>query len=101
MPEVGFNDLPAAEKAYWATQVTYTSAALFADLSHYEPWNHNIPCSYIFQTLDNALPLNLQQAMAQQLSLAPNPLTATIVAGHCGFLSVPEKLLGALKQVGA
>ena len=101
MPEVGFNDLPADEKAYWATQVTWTAAALFADASHYEPWSNNIPCSYIFQTLDNALPLNLQQGMAQQLSLAPNPLTATIEAGHCGFLSVPERLLGALKQVSA
>ncbi len=94
MPEIGFNDLPPAEKAYWATQVTWTSAALFSDASHYEPWNHNIPCSYIFQTLDNALPYTLQQAMAQQLTS-----TTSIAAGHCGFLSMPIRLIGALKQV--
>jgi hypothetical protein len=99
MPEVGFNDLPADKKAYWATQVTWTSAALFAAPSQFEPWRNGIPCSYIFQTIDNALPLNLQQAMAEQIELGPNPLQASIEAGHCGFLSMPSGLLGALKSV--
>ena len=39
------------------------------------------------------------QGMAQQLQLGPNPRTATMNSGHCGFLSMPERLLGALKQV--
>ncbi|KAK4156622.1 Alpha/beta hydrolase fold-1 [Chaetomidium leptoderma] len=99
MPEIGFNDLPADKKAEWAQQVTWTSAALFAAPSQFEPWNNGIPGAYIFQTLDNALPYDLQQAMAQQLQLGPNTRTATIASGHCGFLSMPERLLGALKQV--
>ena len=99
MPEVGFNDLPADEKAFWSTQVTWTSAALFAAPSQFEPWNNGIPGAYIFETLDNALPLNLQQAMAQQLQLGPQPRNATIETGHCGFLSQPGALLGALKSV--
>ncbi|KAK4098783.1 alpha/beta-hydrolase [Parathielavia hyrcaniae] len=99
MPEIGFNDLPADQQAYWAQQVTWTSAALFADPSQYEPWNNGIPGAYIFQTVDNALPLHLQQNMAQQLQLGPDPRNATVETGHCGFLSKPERLLGALKQV--
>jgi len=99
MPEIGFNDLPEDEKTYWAQQTTWTSAALFAAPSQFEPWNNGIPCSYIYQTIDNALPLNLQEQMAQQLQLGPDPRTATIEAGHCGFLSMPDRLLAALKQV--
>jgi hypothetical protein len=99
MPEIGFNDLPADQKTYWSQQVTWTSAALFAAPSQFAPWANGIPCAYIFQTLDNALPYDLQQGMAQQLQLGPDPRTATIEAGHCGFLSIPERLLGALKQV--
>ncbi|KAL2193720.1 Alpha/beta hydrolase fold-1 [Corynascus similis CBS 632.67] len=99
MPEVGFNDLPVDKQAYWAQQVTWTSAALFAAPSQFEPWTNGIPGAYIFETLDNALPYELQQNMAQQLQLGPDPRTATIESGHCGFLSMPERLLGALKQV--
>jgi hypothetical protein len=99
MPEVGFNDLPADQQAYWAQQVTWTSAALFAAPSQFEPWNNGIPGAYIFQTIDNALPYELQQGMAQQLQLGPDPRNATMESGHCGFLSMPERLLGALKQV--
>ncbi|KAL2136183.1 hypothetical protein VTI74DRAFT_5061 [Chaetomium olivicolor] len=98
MPEIGFNDLPDDQKAYWATQVTYTSAALFAAESQFEPWNNGIPGSYIFCTLDNALPYSLQQGMAEQLKLGPNPRNATVESGHCPFLSMPERLLGAFKQ---
>ena len=98
MPEIGFNDL-GDMKEYWSQQVTWTSAALFAAPSQFEPWNNGIPGSYIFQTIDNALPLPLQQAMAEQLQLGPDPRNATIEAGHCGFLSIPENLFGALKSV--
>jgi pimeloyl-ACP methyl ester carboxylesterase len=97
MPEIGFNDLPDDMKLYWSKQVTWTSAALFAAPSQFEPWNNGIPGSYIFQTIDNALPLHLQQAMAAQLG--PDQPNATINAGHCGFLSMPERLMAALKSV--
>ncbi|KAH6632142.1 Alpha/Beta hydrolase protein [Chaetomium tenue] len=99
MPEIGFNDLPPQQAAYWAQQTTWTSAALFAAPSQFEPWNNGIPGAYIFQTLDNALPYNLQQAMAQQLQAGPDPRLATIETGHCGFLSKTGALLGALKDV--
>ncbi|KAH6849879.1 Alpha/Beta hydrolase protein [Chaetomium sp. MPI-CAGE-AT-0009] len=98
-PKIGFNDMPDDLAAYWAKQATWTSAALFAAPSQFEPWNNGIPGAYIFETLDNALPYDLQQNMAQQLQLGPDPREATIDTGHCGFLSKPEMLLGALQQV--
>ncbi|KAK4249482.1 Alpha/beta hydrolase family-domain-containing protein [Corynascus novoguineensis] len=99
MPVVGFNDLPADKQAFWAQQVTWTSVALFAAPSQFQPWTNGIPGAYIFERLDNALPYELQQDMAEQLQIGPDPRTATIESGHCGFLSMPERLLGALKQV--
>ncbi|KAK3295783.1 Alpha/beta hydrolase fold-1 [Chaetomium fimeti] len=97
MPEIGFNDMPAEEAAYWAKQTTWTSAALFSAASQFEPWSNGIPGAYIFQTIDKALPYNLQQDMARQLG--PDPRTATMETGHCGFLSKPDMMLAALKQV--
>jgi len=98
MPEVGFNDLSAAEKQKWSKAVTHTSAALFATPSKYEPWKHGIPCSYIFCNLDNALPMPYQQGMAAQLT-AKDTKTATLETGHCPFLSKPQELLLALESV--
>jgi hypothetical protein len=96
-PQVGFNDMPAEEQARWAKEATYTSAALFATPSGYEPWASGVPCSYVFTADDNALPLMYQQGMSQQLG--PEPRTATLKSGHCPFLSMPDELLKAFKSV--
>ncbi len=96
-PQIGFNDLSAEDQARWAKEATHTSAALFATPSSYEPWATGIPCSYIFTSDDNALPLVFQQGMAQQLG--PEPRTATLKSGHCPFLSMPDELLKALETV--
>lgn len=96
-PEVGFNDMAPEDQQYWATQATWTSAALFAAPSAYEPWANGIPCSYIHTALDNALPLSYQQGMVQQLG--PDPNVTTLQSGHCPFLSIPDALLAALKEV--
>jgi hypothetical protein len=96
-PRIGFNDLPPGEQARWAKEATHTSAALFATPSSYEPWANGIPCSYIFCSEDNALPLPLQQGMVQQLG--PEPRTASLKSGHCPFLSMPIDLLRALETV--
>lgn len=97
LPQVAFNDLSADDQARWAQEMTYTSAALFAAPWGYEPWAAGVPCSYIFCTNDNALPLPYQQGMAQQLG--PEPRTASLPSGHCPFLSMPDDLLTAFESV--
>ncbi|KAI5457672.1 alpha/beta-hydrolase [Mariannaea sp. PMI_226] len=99
LPQVAFNDLNAEDQAKWVQEMTHTSAALFATPSNYEPWANGVPCKYIFCSNDNALPHPIQQQMA--LQLGPEPRTATVEAGHCPFLSVPDKLLVAIQAVEA
>ncbi|POS75133.1 hypothetical protein DHEL01_v206467 [Diaporthe helianthi] len=96
LPQVGFNDLSPEEQARWAPEMTHTSAALFTAPALFEPWANGIPCSYIFHTEDNALPLAYQQGMAQMLG--PDAKTATLKAGHCSFLSIPNQLVKAIES---
>lgn len=97
IPEVALNDLSPEEQTKWAAEMTHTSAALFAAPALYEPWANGIPCSYIFHTEDNALPLAHQQGMAQLLG--PDAKTAMLNAGHCSFLSIPDDLVKAIESM--
>lgn len=97
LPQVGLNDLSPEEQTKWAAEMTHTSAVLFAATALYEPWANGIPCSYIFHTEDNALPLAYQQGMAQLLG--PDANTATLKAGHCSFLSIPNQLARVIESM--
>lgn len=97
LPQVAFNDISPEEQTKWAAGMTHTSAALFATPALHEPWANGIPCSYILHTEDNALPLAHQQGMAQLLG--PEAKTATLKAGHCSFLSIPDQLVKAIESV--
>ncbi|KAI6712533.1 hypothetical protein JHW43_004943 [Diplocarpon mali] len=91
LPQVAFNDLPAEQAEQFAQDVTHSSSVVFATPSTFEPWANGIRCAYIFCTEDRALPYPSQQQMAAQLG--PEPVTWTLKAGHCPFLSVPEQLV--------
>lgn len=86
---IAFNDLNPVSAAYWANQTTYSSLSAFTEPNTYEPWQYNIPRSYVFHTLDNAIPLVAQQAMASLLGA--NTSTFSLEAGHCSFLSIPSQ----------
>ncbi|KAK3493706.1 alpha/beta-hydrolase [Neurospora crassa] len=88
-----------ASRSAIMTQITHTSAALFATPSGYEPWKNGIPCAYIFCAEDHALPLAAQQKMAAQLG--PEAKAVTLESGHCPFLSTPEQLVDAIKTLEA
>ncbi|PSR98983.1 Alpha/Beta hydrolase protein [Coniella lustricola] len=99
VPQVAFNDLASQpdEQAKWVREMDYTSAALFASPAAYEPWANGIPCAYIHTSDDGALPLPVQQAMAPQLGA--HAKSATLKAGHCPHLSVPDDLVKAIESV--
>ncbi|EAA28807.1 alpha/beta-hydrolase [Neurospora crassa] len=99
LADVMFNDLNAEEQQRWMTEMTHTSAALFATPSGYEPWKDGIPCAYIFCAKDHALPLAAQQKMAAQLG--PEAKAVTLESGHCPFLSMPEQLVDAIQMLEA
>lgn len=97
LPQVAFNDLSGEEQARWSKEMTHTSIRLFASPSGYEPWANGVACKYIFCSQDNALPFPIQQQMAAQLG--PSAATATLDAGHCPFLSIPDETIKAIKTV--
>ncbi|KAI1407665.1 alpha/beta-hydrolase [Hypoxylon sp. FL1857] len=92
-----YDDLDEESQAKWAQEVSHTSVAVFEGVSQYEPWFEGVPCGYIFCSEDHALPLRVQQDMAAQLG--SEPVTATIKAGHCPFLSVPDELVTVIAKV--
>lgn len=95
--DVAFGDLSPEDQAKWAKEMTHTSAALFASPALYEPWANNIPCSYIYTAIDGAIPLPVQQSLAQQLGTEAK--TASLNASHCPHLSMPEDLVKAIESV--
>ncbi|KAH7370556.1 Alpha/beta hydrolase fold-1 [Rhexocercosporidium sp. MPI-PUGE-AT-0058] len=96
MKEVAFNDMSDEKAAIYMEQMSHSSTSVFATPSTFEPWANDVDCAYIFCTEDNALPLPIQQQMAQQLG--PEPVTWSLKAGHCPFMSIPDQLLEVVKK---
>lgn len=97
VPQIAFSDLSPADQERWAKEMTYTSAALFASPALYEPWANNIACSYIFTEKDGAIPLAVQQSLAERLG--PAAKTASLPANHSPHISMPEELVKAIESV--
>lgn len=97
IPQVAFSDLAPEDQVKWAKEMTYTSAALFASPALYEPWANGVACSYIFTVNDGAIPLPVQQGLAQQLG--PEAKTASLKSNHSPHVSMPEDLVKAIESV--
>lgn len=97
MPNVVFNDLDEDAQKKWSNEMTHSALGLFTTPSGFEPWANSIPIAYIFCTEDNALPYPVQQ----QLSLqgGPDLVSVQLDAGHCPFLSIPDRLLTAMESI--
>ncbi|KAI0896405.1 alpha/beta-hydrolase [Annulohypoxylon nitens] len=92
-----YHDLGEEDREKWVKEVSPTSAAVFGGVSNYEPWNEGVPCAYLFCGEDKALPMRIQEEMAKLLG--PEPITATVAAGHSPFLSVPDELVFAIAEL--
>ncbi|OTB02555.1 hypothetical protein M426DRAFT_61910, partial [Hypoxylon sp. CI-4A] len=92
-----FNDLHSDTQSKWVQEVSHTSASLFEEISKFEPWSEGVPCGYIFCSKNNALPLDSQKDMAARLG--PDIVAASVEAGHCPYLSVPDELVDAIVEV--
>ncbi|TLD10677.1 hypothetical protein PgNI_06669 [Pyricularia grisea] len=97
LPQVAFNDLDDPTQRRACKDMTHTSLKLFSSPSSHEPWSNGVKCGFVFCSEDNAVPLPIQQQMAAQLG--PECITATVKAGHCPFISVPQQLLDAIESV--
>ncbi|RMZ67766.1 signal peptide protein [Pyrenophora seminiperda CCB06] len=94
-PEVVFyHDLDEVAQKAAISKLKHQSARIFTDEVTYEPWNE-VPSMYFFCENDKALPLQVQQGMAQMLG-ADTPTYKT-VGSHSPFLSQPQEVVEGLE----
>ncbi|KAF2845689.1 alpha/beta-hydrolase [Plenodomus tracheiphilus IPT5] len=94
-PEVVFyHDLNEEAQKTAIAKLKHQSARVFTDEVTYEPW-HDILSMYFFCEGDKALPLPVQQQMAQMLG-ADTP-TFKSVGSHSPFLSQPQEVVEGLE----
>ena len=91
---VFYNDLPPAEQEKWIAKLKPMSKHAFLEPASYEPW-HDLPCMYLLCELDQALPIAVQEMMADVLE--EQPVSFRCAASHSPFLSVPDKVADAVE----
>lgn len=89
-----YNDLSDEAQKTAISKIKHQSARIFTDEVTYEPW-HEIESMYFFCKADQALPLPIQQQMAQMLG--PDAPTFTSVGSHSPFLSQPQEVADGLE----
>lgn len=55
----------------------------------YEGWRH-VPTTYIYCTLDAAIPIHIQKMMVEETAKGVNINTEELNAGHSPFINMPE-----------
>jgi pimeloyl-ACP methyl ester carboxylesterase len=94
-PEIVFyHDVSEEAQKAAIAKLKHHSARAFTDEVTYEPW-HDIPSMYFFCETDKAIPLPIQQQMAQMLGAAVPTFTSD--ASHSPFLSQPQKVVEGLE----
>ncbi|KAL4899313.1 hypothetical protein BDW74DRAFT_183846 [Aspergillus multicolor] len=91
-----WHDLPLAEQETWAARAPGTSRLVFEGQNTYQPWQ-DIPCAYIICEQDLALPLSLQEMLAQKVGGPEGKFR--LPCGHCPFLGIPDRLAGLLVDI--
>ncbi|KAF4311938.1 hypothetical protein GTA08_BOTSDO12061 [Botryosphaeria dothidea] len=92
--QVFYHDVDSEGQKKAIAALQHNSARIFTDEVLYEPW-HEIPCFYFFCEADQALPLGIQQAMAQ--ALGPDTPTFKSVGSHSPFLSQPGEVVEGIE----
>ncbi|KAF4926901.1 Methylesterase 1 [Colletotrichum viniferum] len=93
--EIFYHDVEPELQAKAISLLKHQSAPVFDDVVTYEPW-HEIDSMFFFCTEDKAIPLAIQEGMAQQLG--PNGFTYSVKASHSPFLSVPKEVVEGLEH---
>ncbi|EUC40445.1 hypothetical protein COCMIDRAFT_108796 [Bipolaris oryzae ATCC 44560] len=94
-PEIVFyHDVDDGPRRSAIERLKRQSARIFTDEVTYEPW-HEILSMYFFCENDKALPLPIQQQMAQ--TLGQDAPTFKSVGSHSPFLSQPQEVIEGLE----
>ncbi|KAG9203521.1 hypothetical protein G6514_002889 [Epicoccum nigrum] len=96
--EVFYNDLAAGEQERHSKALEPFSYAMFKQKTSWAPWER-VAVSYVFCTLDGAIPLQVQRGMVQRAGGRWREVV--LEAGHSPFLSrvgeTAEAIVGAVR----
>jgi hypothetical protein len=92
-----YHDLPKEEQDKWTASLKHISLCSFTEPATNEPWKDGIPCSYLLCEKDMAIPIGVQEQLAN--ALGENAKHYRLGSSHSPFLSMPKKLSEVLDQV--
>lgn len=94
-----YNDLPAEKAKHWQSRLVNHSPATFADgNSSYAGWA-DVPVWYLHCTKDNAMKIEVQEAMVAGAKQAGASVTTkTLQAGHSPFLSKVDETVAFIRE---
>jgi hypothetical protein len=94
-----YGDLSKEDQDHWVKEMRKSPIAnLVAPLTHsvYDSY----PISYLYATLDEAIPLSLQESMVDGIRQKYNLTipTETLAASHSPYVSMPEQVFIAVEN---
>ncbi|KAF1348406.1 alpha/beta-hydrolase [Lizonia empirigonia] len=94
--EIFYNDLPPADQQRHTAALEAHSYPVFSQKTSWMPCQE-LPCTYVFCTRDNAIPIARQRAMVEASGVRFGEVV--IEAGHSPFLSTVDELVDGIVGV--
>lgn len=95
--DIFYNDLAAEEAEAAAGRLRPHSFGTFRSPVGYEAWRI-VPTTYLYCTLDKAVPIAAQRAMVEQTAGDVDVRTDTLESGHSPFFKCPDDVAASIER---
>ncbi|KAK4499125.1 hypothetical protein PRZ48_009637 [Zasmidium cellare] len=98
--ETFYNDMPEDQVESAVAMLRHQSINCSLTVLKYAAWR-DVPSTYLYCTKDQALPIEAQRMMVEELAgkqFGVTMRTETVEAGHSPFWSVPDEVTGAIRR---
>ncbi|KAF5697629.1 alpha beta-hydrolase [Fusarium mundagurra] len=96
--KIFYNDLSPEQVAAIVQVLKPHSYQVFHAPLTYEGWRH-VPTTYIYCSLDAAIPIHIQKIMVEETAKGVNINTVEINAGHSPFINMPEAVASSIQKI--
>ncbi|KAK0384045.1 hypothetical protein NLU13_8134 [Sarocladium strictum] len=96
--KIFYNDLSPEQTAAAVDSLQPHSYQVFHTPLTYEGWRH-VPTTYIYCTLDAAIPIHIQKMMVEETAKGVNINTEELNAGHSPFINMPEAVADCIQKL--
>ena len=95
--KIVYDDLSAEQVEAAVAELRPHSYQCFHSPVTYEGWRH-VPTTYLYCTLDAAIPIHIQKMMVEETAKGANINTEEINAGHSPFINMPEAVAESIQR---